>query len=227
MQFSLISYHFIFLRFKYCSQHPVLKRSSLRYSHNVRNQASYPYKTTGKIMVLYITIFTYLDSRWEDKRTLCCTLSKETSIRKKYCICNKWGKTRNLERHCRPIQIQIFNCCYIFNIFFIFYGPPENLSCCMYSKENLSHDGETETSVSAAARVKKDLLVWRNRIGHAVIYSNMTRDYAAVGDFILNRYYTYVCRSFRLNPQLLIELLYIHLFIFCLYTLITYIGEPG
>jgi hypothetical protein len=40
---------------------------SLRSSLHVKDQASHPYKTTGKIIVLYNLMFKFLDNRREDK----------------------------------------------------------------------------------------------------------------------------------------------------------------
>jgi hypothetical protein len=68
MQFSPTSCHFSSLRAKYFTQHHVHSRTlSLCSSFNVREQVSHPYKTKGKIIVLYSLIFMFLDSRREDK----------------------------------------------------------------------------------------------------------------------------------------------------------------
>jgi hypothetical protein len=59
----------------YCFLHPRIISSlfgpniliSLCSSLNVRDQVSHPYRTTGKIIVLYVLIFMFFDSRKEDR----------------------------------------------------------------------------------------------------------------------------------------------------------------
>jgi len=68
MQSSPISHHFIPLRSKYSPQHPVLKYSQSIVLLSVRDQVSHPYRTTCKIIVLYILIVTFLQRRRKDKR---------------------------------------------------------------------------------------------------------------------------------------------------------------
>jgi hypothetical protein len=67
LYFSLLPYYLVPLRLKYSPQHPIANTHSLRSSLNVSNQVSHPYKITGNIIVLYILIFIFLDSRVEGR----------------------------------------------------------------------------------------------------------------------------------------------------------------
>jgi len=52
---------------------------SLRSSLNVSDQVSHPYRTTGNIIMIYILIFKFLDSKLEDKR-FCTEVRHSTTI---------------------------------------------------------------------------------------------------------------------------------------------------
>jgi hypothetical protein len=63
MQFSPASYYFISLFSPNFSSPPSQNPSASVLPLMSKDQVSQPYKTTDKIMVLYILIFTFLDSR--------------------------------------------------------------------------------------------------------------------------------------------------------------------
>jgi hypothetical protein len=68
MQFSLTSCHLSLLGPNILLSTLFSNTLNLCSSLKVRDKVSHPYKTRCKIIVLYILIFTFLDSRREDKR---------------------------------------------------------------------------------------------------------------------------------------------------------------
>jgi hypothetical protein len=67
MQFSPTSCHFVPLLSKYSSQHPLLRHPESGFPLMSSETKFHSYKTTDKIIVLHILIFTFLDSRRGDK----------------------------------------------------------------------------------------------------------------------------------------------------------------
>jgi hypothetical protein len=67
MQFSPFSHHLISLGPNILLSIPFSNALSLCFSLNARDQVSHPYRTAGKIVVLYILIFKFFDGRREDR----------------------------------------------------------------------------------------------------------------------------------------------------------------
>jgi hypothetical protein len=112
MHFSQTSRHFISLRAKYSPQHPVLKHPHSVFL-NVRDQVSHPCRITGKIIVLYILIVMFLDSRREDKsyglngsKYYRVQSKVITSSRKKlFAPKNRGRQIRKTEKHCPRLLV--------------------------------------------------------------------------------------------------------------------------
>jgi hypothetical protein len=68
MKFSPLPRYFIRLRSKYFPQRHILKHPQPMSSLIVSDEVSHPNKTIGKIRVMYILVFKFLDSEIEDKR---------------------------------------------------------------------------------------------------------------------------------------------------------------
>jgi hypothetical protein len=60
-QSPAVAYHLVHRSPKHLPQHPIVEHPQTMSSLNVRDQVSYPHKTTGKIIIKYILIHIFLD----------------------------------------------------------------------------------------------------------------------------------------------------------------------
>jgi hypothetical protein len=68
MQCSPLPCYLIPLGPNYLPQHPILKHPQPMFNPQCEDDISHPYKTTGKITVLYVLLCICMDSKLEDKR---------------------------------------------------------------------------------------------------------------------------------------------------------------
>ena len=90
-------------------QHLFSSTLSLRSSYEVRDMASHPYKTTGKIILLYILIFIILASKLEDDR-----------------FCTEW------QQECHKVNLLLI---YSWMKFWFLGVVPKYLNCSALSKD--------------------------------------------------------------------------------------------
>jgi hypothetical protein len=67
MQLPPLLCYLLRLRRKYSPQHPILTHSKPTFLPQMKDQVSLSYKTTGKILALYILVFKFLVAKWKTK----------------------------------------------------------------------------------------------------------------------------------------------------------------
>jgi hypothetical protein len=79
MSFSPYFCYFLFLRYKYLSQHAVVTLSPCSFLQ-VRDQVSHPHKTMSKFIVLYVLIFWTGDGKTKDcELNVCMQVQNSTA----------------------------------------------------------------------------------------------------------------------------------------------------